>query len=136
MASYSIVAIEGIGAVHAARLKAAGVTTTEKLLERGKDPKGRSELALATGIDERYILRWTNHADLMRIKGIAEEYSELLEAAGVDTVNELRHRHAAHLAKALAAVNEKRKLVRAVPPESVVTGWIEQAKRLPPVMTY
>ncbi|CAH1656533.1 conserved hypothetical protein [Hyphomicrobiales bacterium] len=136
MASYSIVAIEGIGAVYAEKLKAAGVTTTEKLLERGKDPKGRKELASATGVDESRILKWTNMADLMRIKGIAEEYSELLEAAGVDTVKELRHRNAANLTKALADANEKRKLVRALPPESVVTGWIEQAKSLPPVMTY
>ncbi|MBX3537352.1 MAG: DUF4332 domain-containing protein [Chelatococcus sp.] len=136
MASYSIVAIEGIGAVFAEKLKAAGVTTTEKLLERGKDPKGRKELASVSGVDEARILKWTNMADLMRIKGIAEEYSELLEAAGVDTVKELRNRKPANLTKALADVNEKRKLVRALPPESVVTGWIEQAKSLPPMMTY
>lgn len=136
MTSYSILAIEGVGAVYAEKLKAAGVTTTEKLLERGKDPKGRRELAVAAGVDESQILKWTNMADLMRIKGVAEEYSELLEAAGVDTVKELRHRNAAHLTKALADANEKRKLVRALPPESVVAGWIEQAKSLPPVMTY
>lgn len=134
--AYSIISIEGIGAVFAEKLKTSGVTTTDKLLERGKDPKGRKELAAATGVDESRILKWTNMADLMRIKGVAEEYSELLEAAGVDTVKELKHRNAANLAKAMADANEKRKLVRALPPESVVAGWIEQAKDLPPMMTY
>jgi predicted flap endonuclease-1-like 5' DNA nuclease len=136
MASYPILSIEGVGATMAEKLMKVGIKTTDELLERGKDPKGRKDLAATTGIDESRVLKWANMADLMRIKGVGEEFSELLEVAGVDTVNELKHRNPANLTLALAEANEKRKLVRAVPPESVVAGWIEQAKGLAPVMVY
>jgi predicted flap endonuclease-1-like 5' DNA nuclease len=136
MASYPIISIEGVGPINAEKLKKVGITTTDKLLERGKDPKGRKELAASAEIDESRILKWANMADLMRVKGIGEEFSELLEAAGVDTVKELRHRSSTNLAKALIEINEMRKLVRAVPPESVVATWIEQAKGLDPIMVY
>ena len=89
-----------------------------------------------TGIDGKRILKWANMADLMRISGVGEEYSELLEAAGVDTVKELKHRNAANLAEKMSEVNEDKKLVRQVPSESQVTKWVEQAKELPPMMTY
>ncbi|MBP2148274.1 DUF4332 domain-containing protein [Xanthobacter autotrophicus DSM 597] len=134
--SYPIIEIEGVGAVYAEKLKAAGITTTEGLLERAKSPKLRKELAAATGIDETRILKWANMADLMRIKGVGEEYSELLEAAGVDTVKELKARVPANLTKAMAEANAKRKLVRALPTESMVEKWVAQAKELPPVLTY
>ncbi len=134
--SYPIIEIEGVGAVYAEKLKTAGITTTEGLLERAKSPKLRKELAAATGIDETRILKWANMADLRRIKGVGEEYSELLEAAGVDTVKELKARVPANLTKAMAEANAKRKLVRALPTESMVEKWVAQAKELPPVLTY
>ncbi|MCL8382468.1 DUF4332 domain-containing protein [Xanthobacter aminoxidans] len=134
--SYPIIEIEGVGAVYAEKLKTAGITTTEGLLERAKSPKLRKELAAATGIDESRVLKWANMADLMRIKGVGEEYSELLEAAGVDTVKELKTRVPANLTKAMAEANAKRKLVRALPTESMVEKWVAQAKELPPVLTY
>ena len=132
----NIATIEGIGPVYAEKLTAAGVKTVEALLDHAKDPKGRKALAEASGIDEKKILDWANKADLMRIKGVAEEYSDLLEAAGVDTVKELKTRRADNLAAKLAEVNEAKKLVRQVPSEKSVADWIEQAKTLPPVLTY
>jgi predicted flap endonuclease-1-like 5' DNA nuclease len=134
--SYSIDEIEGIGPVYAEKLQAAGIRTTEAYLERAKDPKGRKALAEETGIDASRILKWANMADLMRINGVGEEYSELLEAAGVDTVKELKHRNAANLAAKMKEVNEDKKLVRQVPGEASVEKWVEQAKALPAMMTY
>ncbi|MEI2384591.1 DUF4332 domain-containing protein [Breoghania sp. JC706] len=134
--SYPIADIEGIGPAYAEKLKAAGIATTEAYLERAKDPKGRKALAEETGIDASRILKWANMADLMRIKGVGEEYSELLEAAGVDTVKELKMRRPDNLAAKMAEVNEAKKLVRQVPSESQVTAWVEEAKSLPPMMTY
>lgn len=136
MSSYSIIDIEGIGKTYAAKLQGVGVRTTKALLERAADPKGRKELADASGIDKDKILKWANMADLMRIKGVGEEYSELLEAAGVDTVKELRNRNAANLHKAMVEANEKRKMVRQLPSAKMVDGWVNQAKTLPPILTY
>lgn len=134
--SYSIDEIEGIGPVYAGKLQAIGIRTTDAYLERAKDPKGRKALAEETGIDDKRILRWANMADLMRISGVGEEYSELLEAAGVDTVKELKHRVPANLHAKMKEVNEAKKLVRQLPSESAVEKWVEQAKSLPPTMTY
>ncbi|WP_029059869.1 DUF4332 domain-containing protein [Stappia stellulata] len=134
--SYSIDEIEGIGPVYAEKLQAAGIRTTEAYLDRAKDPKGRKALADETGIEAARILKWANMADLMRISGVGEEYSELLEAAGVDTVKELKHRNAANLAAKMKEVNEDKKLVRQVPGEASVEKWVEQAKALAPMMTY
>lgn len=134
--SYSIAEIEGIGPAYAKKLQAAGIRTTDAYLERAKDPKGRKALAEETGIDDKRILKWANMADLMRIKGVGEEYSELLEAAGVDTVKELRNRNAENLAQKMREVNETKKLVRQVPAGSAVADWVEQAKSLPPMMSY
>jgi predicted flap endonuclease-1-like 5' DNA nuclease len=134
--SYPILSIEGIGPQLAEKLKAAGVSTTEALLDKAKSSKGRKELAAASGVDESKILKFANMADLMRINGVAEEYSELLEAAGVDTVKELKTRNVANLTKALAEANEAKKLVRQLPSETTVAKWVEQAKSLPAVMTY
>lgn len=134
--SYPIIEIEGIGPTYAGKLKAAGIATTEALLEAAKAPKGRKELAASTGIEESRILKWANMADLMRIKGIGEEYSELLEAAGVDTVKELKTRIPTNLLKSLVEANEKRKMVRALPTATMVENWVAQAKDLPPVLTY
>ncbi|MFN7166723.1 MAG: DUF4332 domain-containing protein [Pannonibacter sp.] len=134
--AYPVIDIEGIGKVYAEKLHGIGIKTTDDLLDRAKDPKGRKALAEETGIDGSRILKWANMSDLMRIKGVAEEYSELLEAAGVDTVKELKHRVPANLAAKMAEVNEAKKLVRQVPSEKMVEKWVEEAKALPAIMTY
>jgi len=128
--------IEGIGPEYGAKLEAAGVATVEALLERGATRKGRTDLEAATGISHALILKWTNRADLFRVKGIGEEYSDLLEAAGVDTVVELAQRNAANLHAALASTNEAKHLVRRAPSESEVATWVEEAKSLHRVMEY
>lgn len=133
---YKIEVIEGIGEVYAEKFRAAGVPTVEVLLEKAATKKGRMALAEATGISEKLVLKFANHADLMRIKGIGGQFAELLEAAGVDTVKELRHRKAANLAAAIAEVNEERHLVGRVPSEKEVAKMIDQANNLEPVMTY
>lgn len=128
--------IEGIGDTLAARFKAAGVGSCEALLKQGCTAKGRQALEAATGIDGKRVLRFVNHADLMRIKGVGGEYAELLEAAGVDTVKELRNRNAANLHAKMVETNAAKKLVRQVASASQVTGWVEQAKGLAPVVTH
>lgn len=104
---------------------------TDSLLQNALTPKQREELAQKTGLSEARILKFANMADLYRISGVGPEYSELLEAAGVDTVPELAKRNAASLTQAMAAVNQEKKLTRQVPTEAKVTKWIEQAKGLP-----
>jgi predicted flap endonuclease-1-like 5' DNA nuclease len=134
--SYPITDIEGIGPAFADRLKGLRIRTTTRLLEAAKSPRGRKTLAEQTGIEPSRILKWANMADMMRIKGIGEEYSELLEAAGVDTVRELKHRNPKNLAQAMAAANARRKLVRLLPSEKAVTKWIAEAKSLPLKISY
>ncbi|MEE4185951.1 MAG: DUF4332 domain-containing protein [Gammaproteobacteria bacterium] len=126
--------IEGIGPALCEKLEAAGVGSCENLLETGATKKGRGEIAAKTGISEAKILKFVNHADLMRIKGIGGEYSELLEAAGVDSVPELAQRNAANLVAKMTSVNAEKKLVRALPSETQVAGWIQQASGLPKVV--
>lgn len=128
--------IEGIGPVYAEKLREAGTGSVETLLEAGATPEGRRRLEEKTGIGHKLILEWVNLADLMRIKGIGEEYSDLLEEAGVDTVKELRNRVPANLHKAIVEVNEAKELVRRLPTLGMVANWIEQAKTLPPRVTY
>lgn len=131
-----IVEIEGIGEKLAATLEGAGVATVEALLATAGTAKGREELANKTGLKASQILEWVNRADLMRIKGIGTQYSDLLEASGVDTVKELRTRNAANLAARMAEINASKKLTRAVPAEKMVAGWIEQAKAMAPAVSY
>jgi predicted flap endonuclease-1-like 5' DNA nuclease len=128
--------VEGIGQVYAAKLQEAGITTTQALLEIGATPQGRKEIAEKTGISGTLILQWVNHVDLFRIRGVGEEYSDLLEAAGVDTVPELAQRNPENLHQKLTTVNQEKKLVRQLPNQAQVSNWIEQAKRLPRVVTY
>lgn len=123
--------IEGIGPTYATKLVEAGVKTTEELLEIGATRKGREEISEKTGISAKLILEWVNLADLFRIKGVGEEYSDLLEEAGVDTVVELSRRNPKNLHAKILEVNEKKKLVRRPPTLEKVRGWIEQAKKLP-----
>lgn len=128
--------IEGIGDAYAAKLEQASVASLEALLEQCKTPQGRADLAAKTGISDKLILKWANRADLFRIKGIGEEYADLLEMAGVDTVPELAQRNAENLYKKIDEVNQKRNLVRRLPSLSQVTDWIDQARQLPRVLTY
>ncbi len=134
--SYPIIDIEGIGPKYTKMLKKVGVTQTKHLLKRGASKKGRKDLAKESGLKETQILKWTNMADLMRIRGVGEEYSELLEVAGVDTVKELRNRKPDNLYDAMAVKNAKKKLVRQLPGPKQVKAWVAHAKKLKPVMTY
>ena len=134
--NYKIVEVEGIGPVYAEKLQAAGIPDIETLLAKCAKPAGRKELAEATGISPKLILTWANHADLMRINGVGPQFSELLEAAGVDTVKELKHRVATNLQPKLEEINAEKHLVRRVPALSEVEKMIEQAKELPAVMEY
>ncbi|MEO6392590.1 MAG: DUF4332 domain-containing protein [Pyrinomonadaceae bacterium] len=132
----AIATIEGVGDAFAAKLNDVGVSTTEGLLEKGASPNGRADLAAATGISDKLILKWVNHADLFRIKGVAGEFAELLEASGVDTVAELAQRNGANLAAKMKEVNDAKSLTRTVPSEAQVTGWINEAKTLPRAVSY
>lgn len=134
--AYKIEQIEGIGEAYARKLEAAGIKTTENLLEKCATRKGRETVAEETGISEKLILKWTNHADLFRIKGVAGQFAELLEAAGVDTVKEFRHRVAANLQPKLVEVNEAKNLCNRVPSVAEVEKMIAQAKELEPIVTY
>ena len=133
--SYKIAEIEGVGQVYADKLAAAGIGTTEALLEKCATVKGREALSAETGISYNLILKWTNHADLFRIKGVAGQFAELLEAAGVDTVKEFRHRVAANLQPRLVEVNDQRNLCNRVPSVGELERMIVQAKDLPLVVT-
>ena len=132
----NVIQIEGVGEVYAKKLLEAGVPTTEALLEAGATPQGREGLADKTGIGHGLILKWVNRADLFRLKGVGEQYSDLLAAAGVDTVLELAQRRPDHLHQRLVEVNEQKHLVRVVPPLEHVTEWVEEAKKLPRKVNY
>lgn len=134
--SYSLDEIKGMEAAHAEALRAQGVTNSEVLLERAKTPRDRKALADATGIDGALILEFANRCDLMRVKGVGRQYADLLEETGVDTVPELAQRNAGNLAKAMAELNDAKKLVSVVPTEAQVTGWVTQAKDLGRMLEY
>ena len=134
--AYKIVEIEGIGDTYAEKLQAVGIKTTEDLLKACATPSGRKKIAEETGISGKLILKWTNHADLFRIKGVAGQFAELLEAAGVDTVKEFRHRVAANLQPKMVEVNDAKNLCNRVPSVSEREKMIEQAKDLEPIITY
>ena len=134
--AYKIEEIEGIGQVYAEKLAAAGIKTTDDLLENCASSRGREKIAEETGISRKLILKWTNHADLFRIRGVAGQFAELLEAAGVDTVKEFRHRVAENLYPKLVEVNEAKNLCNRVPSEKEIQKMIDCAKELPTVITY
>ncbi|MGH2585718.1 MAG: DUF4332 domain-containing protein [Dehalococcoidia bacterium] len=123
--------IEGIGPAYAEKLRGAGISSVEALLKAGATPAGRKEVAAKSGLSDGKVLEWVNHADLFRIKGVAEEYADLLEEAGVDTVVELSNRNPTNLYTALSSTNASKKLVRKLPTEAQVTDWVAQAKNLP-----
>jgi len=133
---YGLEYVEGIGPVYAAKLYAIGIANLHDLLEKGAFPKGREEIAQAAGISHTLVLKWVNHVDLYRIKGVGSEYADLLEVAGVDTVVELALRNPDNLFAKLVSVNEEKKLVRRVPVLNQVQDWVEQAKSLPRKINY
>ena len=130
MANKKIEEVEGIGPAFGEKLRDCGCNDTDSLLERGCTKKGRQELAEATGISEKQILKWVNMVDLFRVNGVGGEYAELLEAAGVDTVPELAQRNAANLADKCAEVNAEKNLTRKVPTAAQIEDWVKQAKEL------
>jgi hypothetical protein len=134
--SYPLTDIEGIDRESISALRSAGIRSTGRLLDDACSVTKRKLLAEKTGIDVRQLLCWANGADRMRVKGISKEYAELLKAAGVDTVRELKHRNPAKLACAMSDANKKRQLVRLLPSETMVVRWIEHAKKLPLKITY
>lgn len=136
MANYPIENVEGIGPVMGEKFREVGITDTDTLLQNVLTPKQRKELAEKTDISPKLILRFANMVDLYRINGVGSEYSELLEAAGVDTVPELAQRNAANLTKAMEEVNEEKNLTRRVPSETEVAKWIAHAKELPRMLEY
>lgn len=128
--------LEGVGPVYGAKLRSAGVQTTDDLLTTAGPAAGRRALAEATGLSPEQLLRWVNHADLYRVSGIGSEYADLLEASGVDSCPELARRNAANLATTMAEANAARSLVRRLPTEETIADWIAQAARLPKVVTH
>ena len=134
--SYPIEDIEGIGPAYGKKLGEVGVKTTADLLNLCCDKKGRQDMAEKSGISEKLLLTWSNLADLMRISGIGPQYSELLEAAGVDTVKELRNRKPENLADAMKKTNDEKKLARTTPTTDMVTKWVSDAKELAPLITH
>lgn len=132
----SIVRVEGIGEAYGRKLVAAGIKTTSDLLAQGGTAKGRKAIAEKTGLGDGLILKWVNHVDLFRVKGVAGQYAELLEAAGVDTVAELAQRKPENLQPKLGETNAAKKLVRKLPALSQVAGWVAQAQALPRAVHY
>jgi predicted RecB family nuclease len=136
MSSYPITALAGVDAAVATALKKKGIRTTDRLLDAACCPRGRKDLAQVTGAGEQEVLAWANMADRMRIKGMGRDYAKLLQAAGVDTVKELKYRNPERLAQAMAAANKQRKLVRILPSQKAVERWIDTAKKLPIKISY
>ena len=128
--------IEGVGESSAKKLHEAGITTTDSLLEKGASAQGRKEIAEKSGIGEKTILKWVNQVDLARIKGVSEEYGELLEVTGVDSVPELAHRNPESLMDSLTRVNDSKRLVRKLPSLSQLSKWVDEAKSLPKIVTH
>ncbi len=131
-----VIAVEGIGEVYGKKLKEAGIPTSGKLLAQGATRSGRQKIEETTGISGSLVLRWVNHVDLFRIKGVQKQFAELLEAAGVDSVPELSHRVPENLFARMKEVNAEKHLVRKLPGLKQVANWIEQAKSLPKIVTH
>lgn len=134
--SYKIDEIEGIGPAYGEKLGTAEIRTTDDLIEQCASAQGRKAVAEKTGLSEKHLLNWSNKADMMRISGIGPQFSELLEASGVDTVKELQHRNAENLAAKMEEVNAEKKLSRTSPSVSVVKEWIEAAKGMKPTISH
>ena len=133
---YKIDEVEGIGPAYREKLAGAGIATTDDFLEHCCDSKGRKATAEKCDISEKLLLNWANKSDLMRINGVGPQFSELLEASGVDTVKELKHRNAENLAAKMAEVNGEKNLAKSSPSASVVQGWVEEAKGMEPKISH
>ncbi len=134
--NYKIEEIEGIGKARAEKMAKSGIKTTGDLLAQAASARGRKVVAEQCGVSSVRLLKWVNMADLMRISGVGEEYSELLEAANCSTVKQLRRRNPANLTQRKLEINAEKKLVRSPPPEAQVTKWVQQAGKLEPMLTY
>lgn len=132
----TIATIEGIGPSFATKLRAGGIRSTGQLLSKGGTKKGRKTIAAKCGISEKLVLEWVNRADLMRVKGIGEEYSDLLEHAGVDTVKELAKRRPDNLHAKCVEIARAKKLVRRPPSVREVERWVAHAKTLDPAVSH
>ena len=136
LAGKQMIEIEGIGPAYSEKLAGIDIETIDQYLLAAADRKGRKDLVDKTGISSKLILEWANRADLMRVSGIGEEFSDLLAQAGVDTVNELKFRNPEHLYNSLLEINEEKNLVRRVPSQDDVTAWVASAQELPVMLTY
>ena len=134
--SYPLTDIDGIDRETATVLKSAGIRSSKSLLDAAATASGRKILAGRTGLPEKQLLKWANLANFMSLRGVSREYADLLQKSGVDTVKELKYRNPAKLVEAMAAANRSRKLVRVLPSEKRVVRWIDDAKKLPPKITY
>lgn len=134
--SYKIDEVEGIGPTYAAKLQEAGINDTDDFLKLCCDAKGRKEAEAKTGISGKLLLTWANMADLMRVNGVGKQYAEILHAAGVDTIKELRTRNAANLTEAMKKINDEKNLANANASESSVQDWIDKAKEMEPLITH
>ena len=128
--------IEGIGETYGKKLEAAGISSIEDLLKEGSEKKNRADISGKTGVSEKLVLKWVNRADLSRIKGVSTQYADLLEYSGVDTIPELAQRNPDHLQVKMAEINEAKNLVRKIPSPSQVHDWVEQAKKLPRIVSH
>ncbi|MBS3751644.1 MAG: DUF4332 domain-containing protein [Anaerolineales bacterium] len=128
--------VEGIGNTFAGKLRKIGIRSANSLLKKGATTRGREEIAQKSGVSEKLVLEWVNHVDLFRVKGVGEEYADLLEEAGVDTVPELAQRNPGNLHQTILDTNKKKRLVRRPPSKNMVHDWVKQAKSLPRVIQY
>ena len=129
--------VEGIGASNAEKLAAVGIKTTDDLLTAGAKPHDRERIAAETGISSKLILEWVDIVDLMRVPGVGPQYSDLLEAAGVDSPAELAQRNPTNLAITVQEVIAARPgIVRRTPNEAEITEWIAAAGTLPKVVEH
>lgn len=127
----NIADVEWIGAAHADRLSAAGVSTDDDLLSRGASRAGRQRLATATGLGHQVILGWVHRIELLRLGGIGPDHARLLAAAGVDSAAELARRDPQSLAETLAELGHSRAAARGAPALADVSEWIARARAAP-----
>lgn len=128
--------IEGIAQKYAGNLRKAGIRSSKALLKKGSTPRGREEISRKAGVSKTLLLEWVNHMDLFRIKGVGQEYADLLEEAGVDTIPELAQRNAENLHSKILETNQEKQLVRRPPSRKMVHDWVNQAREMPRMIKY
>jgi predicted flap endonuclease-1-like 5' DNA nuclease len=132
----NLIDIEGIGSYQAGKFASLGIPTEEQLLAAAATPAGRADLAAKVQATMEQILNWANRADLARVDGIGDQFADLLEEAGVDTVPELAQRNPEHLYAKLVELNEDRIIVDRLPGAADVSRWVAEAKSLPRALHY